>query len=118
MWGKFMERNRRTINKIITEPKEFYGFLATPGFEVANLVFSSDDVVWLSWKRGAEDYVPSLCHTNEVIGAYVTAVATIHPYSYLDRLRENAIYCDTDSVIYIHPRGESALIATGDKLWA
>jgi len=60
--------------------------------------------------------MPSLRHTNEVIGAYVTAVARIHMYRYLERLRVNAIYCDTDSVIYIQPRGETQLIETGDKL--
>jgi len=47
------------MTKIITEPKELYGFLATPGIEVVNLVFASDDVVWLSWKRGAEEDVPN-----------------------------------------------------------
>jgi len=99
MWGKLTDRNDRTLNKIITEPKELYGFLATPGIEVVNLAFASDDVVWLSRKRGAEEDVPNLRHTNEVIGAYVTAGARIHLYRYLERLRENAIYCDTDSVI-------------------
>jgi len=54
MWGKFTERNGRTKTKIITEPRELYGFLATPDIEVTNLVFASDDVVWLSWKHGAE----------------------------------------------------------------
>jgi len=85
--------------------------LATPGIEVMNLIFTSDDVVWLSWKRVAEEDVPNLSHTKEVIGAYVTAGARIHLYRYLDRLRENAIYCDTDSVIYVQPRDE-----TGNKL--
>ena len=75
-------------------------FLATPGIEVANLVFASDDVIWISWKHGVEEYVPRLRHTNEVIGAYVTAGTRIHLYHYLDRLRENSIYCDTDSVIF------------------
>jgi hypothetical protein len=73
-------------------------------------------VVWLSWKVTAEENVPYLSHTIEVIGAYVTAGAIIHLYSFLDRLQENAIYCDTDSVIFIHPSGESWTIATGDKL--
>ena len=54
--------------------------------------------------------MPNLPHTNEVIGAYVTAGARIHLYNFLDWLQENAIYCDTDSVIFIQP------IATGDKL--
>jgi hypothetical protein len=73
-------------------------------------------MVWLSWKVSAEENVPNLPHTNEVIGAYVTAGARIHLYSFLDRLQENAIYCDTDSVIFIQPRGEPWPIATRDKL--
>jgi len=60
--------------------------------------------------------VPNLRHTNEVIGAYVTAGARIHLYRYLDRLYENAIYCDTDSVIFIKPSTEQWPISTGDKL--
>jgi len=75
-----------------------------------NLVFVSDDVVWISWNYGAEKHVPSLRHTNEVIGANVNAGARIHLYPYLVPLRENAIYCDTDPVIYIQPRGEPPLI--------
>jgi len=57
------------MTKIITEPKELYGFLATPGIDVVKLVFASEDVVWLSWQRGAEEDVASLRRTNEVIGA-------------------------------------------------
>jgi len=60
--------------------------------------------------------MPNLPHTNEVIGAYVTAGARIHLYSFLDRLQEKAIYCDTVSIIFIQPSGEPWTIATGDKL--
>ena len=61
--------------------------------------------------------MPSLRHTNQVIGAYVTAAARIHLYLYLDQLGENAMYCKTDSVICIQPKGAgSPLIETGDKL--
>ena len=112
MWGKLTE-NDRTRTKIMTEPHELYTFLATPGVEVTNLAFASDDVVWLSWKVTAEEIVPNLPHINEVIGAYVTAGARIHLYGFLDRLQEKAIYCDTDSVIFIQPSGEPWPIATG-----
>jgi len=37
-------------------------------------------------------------------------------YSFLDKLQEKAIYTDTDSVIFIQPRNEPALIKTGDNL--
>jgi len=67
-------------------------------------------------EHAAQEHVPNLRHTNEVIGAYVTAGARIHLYRYLDRLGERAIYCDTDSVIYIQAKDEPNLIETGDKL--
>jgi len=113
--GKIDGEEDRTKMTIITEPRELYSFLATPDIEVTNLVFASDDVVWLSWKHRAKEDVPSLRHTNVVIVAYVTAGGRIHLYRYLDRLQEKAIYCDTDSVIYIQPKDEPSLIETGDK---
>jgi len=110
------ERNDRTQTSVITEPKELYKFLSVPGNEVTNLAFANDDVVWISWKHSAEKHVPNLRHTNEVIGAYVTAGARMHLYRYLERLGERAIYCDTDSVIYIQPKEEPNLVETGYKL--
>jgi len=84
MCGKLRERNNRTKSKMFSNPHALYRFLATPGNEVANLMFASDDVDWASWRFMAEEEIPSLRHTNEVIGAYVTAGARLHLYSYLD----------------------------------
>jgi hypothetical protein len=80
------------------------------------MLFANDDVVWISWQHSADELVPSLRHTNEVIGAYVTAGARIHLYGFLDKLQDKAIYTDTDSVIFIQPRNEPALVETGDNL--
>jgi len=61
--------------------------------------------------------MPILRHTNEGIGAYIIAGSRIHLYRSLDRLRENVMYCDPDSVIYIRPKGDGPqLIDKGDKL--
>jgi len=79
---------------------------------VTNLAFANDDVVLSSWKFSAEQRVPNLRHTNEVIGAYFTAGARMHLYRYLDRLGERAVYCDTDSVIYIQLKDEPNLVET------
>ena len=68
MWGKLTERNDRTCTKIISDPQELYRFLSTPGIEVAALMFSSDNVVWASWRYIAEEMVPNLRY-NIVIGA-------------------------------------------------
>ena len=113
---KLTETYDRTRTKIVTEPHELYRFLASPVVEVTNLAFSSDDVVWLSWKLSDEERVPNLRYTNVVSVAYITAGARVHLYGFIDRLRENNIYCDTDSVILIQPGSEPWPIATGDKL--
>jgi hypothetical protein len=94
MWGKLTERNNRTRTKMITDPQELYRFLATSGIEVAALVFANDDIVCASWRYIAEEKVSNLRHTNEIIGAYVTAGARIHLYKYLDRLQQRALNCD------------------------
>ena len=55
MWIKLRERNGRTRRKMISEHQELCRFLATPGIEVANLMFASDDVVCASWRFIAEE---------------------------------------------------------------
>ena len=65
---------------MISDSHELYRFLATPGIEVVNLMFASDDVVWASWHLIAEEKIPNLRHTNEVIGAYITAGARLLLY--------------------------------------
>ena len=63
-------------------------------------MFANDDVVRVSWTFTAEERVPNLRHTNEVIGAHVTAGARIHLYRHHDRLQEKTIYSDTFCYIY------------------
>jgi len=82
------------------------------------MVFAIDDVVWASWRFMAEEEIPSLRHTNGVIGLYVTAVAFLHLYSYLDRLKQRALYCDTDSIMFVQPRDDPAPVEPGDNLGA
>ena len=79
-------------------------------------MFANDDVVWASWRFMAEEQIPSLRYTNEVIGAYVTASARLHLHSYLDSVQERALYCYTDSIMFVQPRDQPALVETGDNL--
>ena len=60
--------------------------------------------------------MPYLRHTNEVFASYITAGARLHLYGCLDRLQELALYCDTDSVVFIQPNDDPALIEIGDCL--
>jgi len=60
--------------------------------------------------------MPVLRHTNEVIGAYVTTGTRLKLYTYLDTLKEESIYCDTDSVTYIQKCGQPPAVTCGYKL--
>ena len=40
----------------------------------------------------------------------------MHLYAYLDKLGERALYCDTDSVIFVQKADEPPLIECGDAL--
>ena len=115
-WGKLTECNNRPQSQIITDPNELYRLLSTPNIEVTNLLFASDEVVWVSWRFRQEELVDSLPHTNEVLGAYVTTGARLKLYSYLEKLGNKALYCDTDSVVYVASTNEPSPIECGDKL--
>jgi hypothetical protein len=80
--------------------------LTTPGVEVHNLTFAGDRVVWVAWSIIAEE-APSLKHTNEVVGACVTAVARLKLYTHLEALNRDVLYMDTDSVIFVSRDGEN-----------
>jgi ribosome biogenesis protein Nip4 len=67
-------------------------------------MFASDEVVWVSWRYSDEEQVPNLKHTNEVLGAYVTTGERLRLYHFLDKVQEIALYCDTDSIIYVQKK--------------
>jgi hypothetical protein len=46
-WSNLTERNNHSKTRMISDPQEFYRFLATPGIMVANLIFASDEVEWV-----------------------------------------------------------------------
>jgi hypothetical protein len=54
-WGKLTESSNRPQNKMIVDPHELYRFLATPGIEVINLLFTGDEVVWVTWRYVEEE---------------------------------------------------------------
>jgi hypothetical protein len=83
---------------MISNPQELYRFLTTPGIEVTSLMFARDEV---SWRYSDEEQVTNPKHTNEVLGAYVTAGARLRLYHFLDKVQENSLYCDTDSIFYV-----------------
>ena len=89
------------MKEFITEPRRFYHLISGDGFEVSDVHHVNDDCFYVSYKKSKEFQTPAL-DTNVIIASYVTTQARLELYSYLEQLKERALFCDTDSVIYRH----------------
>jgi hypothetical protein len=118
MWGKMTKRPKGPQTKLISDPQELYRFIAAADIEVCSMLLTNDKVVWIEWRYAKADSVPNLPHNNDVVGSFVTASARIHLYGYFDRLGDRALYCVTDSVIYVQSKDRQPLVQTGDRLVA
>jgi len=111
MWGKLGENPFRTQTQFISDLQDLYRFPATPGIEVATLLFVGYSVFWILWRHAEGSHAPTLRHTNEVIASYVTTGTRMHLYTYLDTAEMRAVH--RHSVIYIQTRDGAALVKTG-----
>jgi hypothetical protein len=50
MWGKWAQNQNKTQTPLVTNEKDFYELITSPGIEVQSLVFPNDEVAWISWK--------------------------------------------------------------------
>jgi len=71
----------RTQTQLISDPQDLYRFLATPGIEVASLLFAGESVCWIFWRHANEAHAPGLRHTNDVIASFVTSGGRMHLYT-------------------------------------
>ena len=63
-----------------------------------------------------EENISVLRHKNEVISSYVTSGARLKLYTYLDSLKERAIYYYIDSVFDRQKCGQPPAVTYGDML--
>ena len=115
MWGKWAQIQNKTKTTIVGLEKEFYELLRIPGSEVTNLIFSNDDVAWVSQKY-SEDNVAAYKNINLAVAAYVTPQSRLKVYKYLSELGQSVLYWDTDSVVFLEKYNEPQKVKTGDYL--
>ena len=98
-WGKFGQRENLPQVEQCTTPQELYNITEDDTNEVQELRFCSEDVIEVVYKNKEEAIVPSN-KTNVFIAAFTTCHARLKLYSYLEKLGDQVLYYDTDSVIY------------------
>lgn len=111
-WGKFAQRENLPKTSIVRTTEEFFLLMSNPGIFVNTIVPVNEETLIVTWEHKEEAY--NLSPTvNVVLAAYVTALARLKLYSYLEQMEDRVLYYDTDSVIYISRSGFPDL-PTGD----
>ena len=98
-WGKFGQRENLPQVEQCTTPQELYNITEDDTNQVQELRFCSEDVIEVVYKNKEEAVVPSN-KTNVFVAAFTTCHARLKLYSYLEKLGQQVLYYDTDSVIY------------------
>ena len=113
-WGKFGQRENLPQVEQCTSPQELYNITEDDTKQVQDIRFCTEDVIEVVFKSKEEAITPSN-KTNVFVAAFTTCHARLKLYSYLERLGQQVLYYDTDSVIYRWKEGLPR-IETGDYL--
>ena len=113
-WGKFGQRENLPQVEQCTSPQELYNITEDDTKQVQDIRFCTEDVLEVVFKNKEEAIAPSN-KTNVFVAAFTTCHARLKLYSYLERLGQQVLYYDTDSVIYKWKEGLPR-IETGDYL--
>ena len=104
-WGKYGEISNHKQTEIVHDEKELFSMLTNPTLSIKDMHVVSASSLMLEYEH-KRDFVPEMGHTNIFIAAFTTANARKRLYSVLERLGRNAIYFDTDSVIYYYDESD------------
>ena len=113
-WGKFGQRENLPQVEQCTTPQELFSITEDDTKQVQEIRFCTEDVLEVVFKNKEEAITPSN-KTNVFVAAFTTCHARLKLYSYLERLGQQVLYYDTDSVIYRWKEGLPK-IETGDFL--
>ena len=113
-WGKFGQRTNLTKTEYVNTTAKLTSILADPTLETVFVEIICKNTVAVQYKK-IDDYEEDVPNSNTIIAGMVTAYGRLKIYEYLDKLGKNALYCDTDSVIFLARPG-SYVPPTGDYL--
>ena len=105
LWGKFGQQEDKSTTEIVDSSTRLHELLMSPRHEVLNILPVNQDVLYVRYKLCDDAPTSHTQNVNVVIAAYTTALARLKLYSYLEPLKERALYVDTDSVLYVSKPG-------------
>lgn len=98
-WGKFGERMNKPRVETISSPAGLFLRVSDPLLKINAIRICSSDVLEIVY-TSVDDNAPTSDHTNIFVAAYTTSLARLRLYESLEKLGKQALYFDTDSVIF------------------
>ena len=103
-WGKFEEKPNKMQTFTVTSPAELYNIIEDQGNNIHDIRICAEDIVEIDVTKAEEEIIPS-SNTNIFIASFTTAWTRLELYKYLDKLKEQVLYFDTDSIVYLWKSG-------------
>uniref|UniRef100_A0AC34F4R3 DNA-directed DNA polymerase n=1 Tax=Panagrolaimus sp. ES5 TaxID=591445 RepID=A0AC34F4R3_9BILA len=105
LWGKLAQRSNLSEVKITKTVADFHKVMNDPEHEILDFCHINEHTDRIVIRK-KEEFQTSSKATCVPVACFVTAHARLKLYSYLEQVKaEHRIYCDTDSLIYIHKFG-------------
>lgn len=99
LWGKFGQRENLPKTEYVAKVDRFIELLVSEEHIVTDVNLVNDEMLMVTHKKKDDFIVPS-GRTNLFVAAFTTGLARLKLYDLLDRLRQDVLYMDTDSVIF------------------
>lgn len=106
--GRLGMRGDKTKKQFINDSDSLVKIITNDAYDVGRLYELDEESLVVSYKNKSESQLVQKS-VNVVLAVYTTALACLHLYGYLDKLKENCLYYDSDSVIYIFKNDQTPL---------
>jgi len=114
LWGKFGQRNNKTQVDVVYSVKELWDLLLNDQLTDFNISVIDENRLMVAY-RLKDVCLPNSKNTNIYVAAFTTSHARLRLYEQLERLGEQVLYHDTDSIVYVSRPGGYE-VPTGDML--
>lgn len=101
LWGKLAQNENNTTVCFVDDYYELLCLANDNTIQLTSLDFINENLARVTYVK-TESSSPTLKNRNVVVASFVTAYARLELFDVINKLGENVLYFDTDSIIYIN----------------
>ena len=109
-WGKFGENLHKPTTQVVYNATQLFDLVSNPFNDIRQVRIANDEALEVVHAE-LKDNQPDNGRINIFVAAFTTCWARLKLYSYLEQLKQQVLYFDTDSVIYSHKPGQADVTA-------